>query len=442
MANGGALLKDLLIFTKDGEWGKGEPEEGLVEMSVIRGTDFESVRFGDPSNVPVRYIPEHIAVRKSLQPSDILLETAGGTKDQPTGRTVFLKKEFFETHQRQLFTCASFSRFLRVNTDLADPEYVYWYLKYLYFTGETYVYHVQHTGVARFQYTEFASKTEIPLPPFPTQRAIARILGALDDKIELNRRQNATLEALARAIFKSWFIDFDPVHARAAGRAPTAMEAATAALFPDGFDVVDGREVPRGWEVTSLDNIASFLNGLALQKFPPQDDDYLPVIKIAQMRKDGVAGADKASPDIPSAYVVQDGDVLFSWSGSLEVMIWCGGRGALNQHLFKVTSNQFQRWFYYLWIKHHLFDFQAIAASKVTTMGHIQRHHLSEAAVVIPSDDVLSAANGLIGPLIEKLVQNKLQSRTLASLRDTLLPKLLSGELHVRDVERLVEEQA
>ncbi len=270
---------------------------------------------------------------------------------------------------------------------------------------------------------------------------LAKLLNALDDKIELNRRQSATLEALARAIFQSWFVDFDPVRARAAGRAPAAMDAATAALFPDGFDVVDGREVPRGWEVTSLDHIASFLNGLALQKFPPQGDDYLPVIKIAQMRKDGVEGADKASPDISPAYVVQDGDVLFSWSGSLEVMIWCGGNGALNQHLFKVTSSQFPRWFYYLWTQRHLSDFQAIAASKATTMGHIQRHHLTEAKVVIPSDDVLAAADRLVSPLVDKLVQNKLQSRTLAALRDALLPRLLSGELRVRAAERLVKER-
>lgn len=282
---------------------------------------------------------------------------------------------------------------------------------------------------------------KIRWPPVPTQRAIARILGALDDKIELNRRQNATLEELARAIFKSWFVDFDPVRARAEGRAPAAIDAATAALFPDSFEEIGGRKVPRGWRVISLDGIASFLNGLALQKFPPEGENYLPVIKIAQMRKDGVEGADKASPDISSAYVVQDGDVLFSWSGSLEVMIWCGGPGALNQHLFKVTSSQFPRWFYYLWTRHHLPNFQAIAASKVTTMGHIQRHHLTEARVIVPSDGVLAAADKLVRPIVDKFVQNKLQFRTLTALRDALLPRLLSGELRVREAEQLVEEE-
>ncbi len=316
-----------------------------------------------------------------------------------------------------------------------DPKFVYYFLQQLnlrrFDSGRA------HSSLNR----NYLYPLEIEIPAPDEQRAIACILGTRDDKIELNRRQNATLEALARAIFKSWFVDFDPVRAKAAGRAPAAMDPATAALFPDSFAEIDGRAVPRGWTLTSLESIASFLNGLALQKFPPQDDNYLPVFKIAQMRKDRVEGADKASPDIPAEYVVHDGDVHFSWSGSLEVMIWCGGRGALNQHLFKVTSQQFPRWFVYLWTRQHLADFQAIAASKATTMGHIQRHHLTEASVLVPSQQVIVAANRLISPLIAKLVQNKLQSRTLAALRDALLPRLLSGELRVRDAERLVEEQ-
>ena len=117
-------------------------------------------------------------------------------------------------------------------------------------------YQVQHTGVARFQYTVFANTIEIPLPPLPTQRRIAHILGSLDDKIELNRQMNETLEAMARAIFKSWFVDFNPVRAKGEGRQPAGMDAETAALFPDGFEEVDGREVPRGWRVEKIEDIA------------------------------------------------------------------------------------------------------------------------------------------------------------------------------------------
>lgn len=226
------LLKDLLVLTKDGEWGKGEPaSDNDVEMLVIRGADFLAVRYGDLSEVPRRYIPEQIAERKRLEANDILIETAGGTTGRPTRRTVFLKPRLFQQSKRPI-TCASFSRFLRVNTDIAEPEYIFWYLQFLYETGQMEQHQVQHTGIARFQYTKFAQSLEIPLPPLPEQKAIAHILGTLDDKIELNREINRTPEAIAQAIFKSWFIDFDPVRAKMEGRPPAGMDAATAELFP------------------------------------------------------------------------------------------------------------------------------------------------------------------------------------------------------------------
>jgi type I restriction enzyme, S subunit len=269
------------------------------------------------------------------------------------------------------------------------------------------------------------------LPPYEEQRAIANVLSALDDKIELNRRMNETLEAMARALFKSWFVDFDPVRAKAAGRDP-GLPKPLADLFPDSFEESELGEVPLGWEIRGLDEIARFLNGLALQKFPPQDAQSLPVIKIAELRAGNTEGADRACANLHAAYVVLDGDVLFSWSGSLECVLWAGGRGALNQHLFKVTSAQFPNWFYYLWITHHLPEFRRIAAAKATTMGHIQRYHLSAAKVVLPSARLLEAADKVIGPCVDSIPMRFIQSRTLAALRDALLPKLISGEIRVK----------
>lgn len=254
------------------------------------------------------------------------------------------------------------------------------------------------------------------------------MLGSLDDKIELNRRMNRTLESMARALFKSWFVDFDPVHANAAGR-PTLLPD-LANLFPTEFEPSELGDVPKGWVVRSLDNIADYLNGLALQKYPAEPGrPSLPRLKIAQLRKGDTEGAELSSTEVPAKYIVEDGDVIFSWSGSLLVRLWTGGKAALNQHLFKVASDEFPRWFYYLWTQHHLDDFQATAASKATTMGHIKRHHLSDAKVVIPPPPVLKAAGKAIGPWHEQIVTNDLQSRSLASLRDALLPQLLSGGL-------------
>ena len=275
------------------------------------------------------------------------------------------------------------------------------------------------------------NKILLACPPLGVQKDIVGVLGALDDRITLLRETNATLEAIAQALFKSWFVDFDPVRAKMEGRTPEGMDEATAALFPEGFETSELGDVPRGWQVKSLDSVAHYLNGLALQKFPPTGCDDLPVIKIAQLRKGNAVGSDLASRAIKPEYVVQNGDVLFSWSGSLEVEIWCGGAGALNQHLFKVTSPKYPKWFYYLWTRHHLENFRQIASSKATTMGHIQRSHLSAAKVVVGSDVVLDSADGILNPMIDRIVSNALQAQTLSTLRDTLLPRLISGQLRL-----------
>ena len=281
----------------------------------------------------------------------------------------------------------------------------------------------------------------IPLlmPPVEEQRAIAYILGALDDKIELNRRMSETLEAMARALFKSWFVDFNPVRAKMEGRDP-GLPKEIADLFPSRLVESEMGEIPEGWEVRSLDEIGHFLNGLALQKYPPVDELGLPVIKIAQLRAGNATGADRASADLDANYIVKDGDILFSWSGSLECVLWVGGEGALNQHLFKVTSATYPRWLCYLGIHTHLAGFRRIAASKATTMGHIQRHHLSEAKLAMPPDPLLQAMSDQLDPIVEVLWKRGVESRTLATLRDALLPKLISGEIRVQTAMRHVEE--
>ena len=320
----------------------------------------------------------------------------------------------------------------------AELDYLYWVMRHRDYrswvvntaTGST----VKHTSPSRILEYSFL------LPSVSEQRAIAHILGSLDDKIELNRKTNETLEAMAKALFKSWLVDFDPVRAKAEGR-PTGLPADISDLFPDSFEDSELGEIPRGWEIKGLDEVADFLNGLALQKYPPEDGlPTLPVIKIAQLKKGDSAGADQCSSSLPGEYVVRDGDVLFSWSGSLAVDIWCGGDGALNQHLFKVTSKSHSKWFFYHWVKHHLPDFQEIAKSKATTMGHIQRHHLSAAKAVIPSPSLLGAMDSALEPLLERSFGLRSQSRELSAVRDALLPKLISGELRIPDAEKLLEE--
>ncbi len=272
-----------------------------------------------------------------------------------------------------------------------------------------------------------------------TETAIAELFTALDRRIDLNRRMNETLEAMARAVFKDWFVDFGPTRAKAEGRAPY-LAPELWDLFPDALDD-DGK--PVGWTRKPLDEIADFLNGLALQKFSASDpDNSLPVIKIAELRGGITPKSSRASRDVPDKYIVKDGDFLFSWSGSLLAKFWTEGEGALNQHLFKVTSDRFPSWFFGQWVHHHLEEFRAIAASKATTMGHIQRRHLKEAMTILPPDDVLTLLGQAVGPLVQHTIKNDLESRILAETRDLLLPKLMSGEIRLHDAEKVVEAVA
>ena len=335
---------------------------------------------------------------------------------------------------------------IRGRDGISDTDYAYYLTKWEGVSGYAIS---QMTGTSGRQRvpSEALDHLKVLLPPLPEQRAIAHILGTLDDKIELLRRQNETLEAMARALFKAWFVDFEPVRAKMEGRwrrgeTLPGLPAHLYDLFPERLVESELGEIPEGWEMRSLDSIANYLNGLALQKFPPESEtEFLPVIKIAQLRAGNTNGADKASTQIKPEYVVVDGDVLFSWSGSLEVEIWNGGRGALNQHLFKVTSNEVPKWFYFFATRHHLPNFRAIAAGKATTMGHIQRKHLTEARIAVAPPESMPKFDAIIAPQFDQLISNAQQSHTLAHLRDTLLPKLISGELRVKDAEAFLKER-
>lgn len=239
---------------------------------------------------------------------------------------------------------------------------------------------------------------DVSLPPLKEQIAIASTLASLDNKIDLLNRQNKTPEQLAETLFRQWFV----------------------------------AEAEESWEKKPLVKIADYLNGLALQKYPSNGVDHLPVIKIRELNQGISETTDKCSRNIPEKYIIHDGEVLFSWSGSLEILIWNDGEGALNQHLFKVTSEKYPKWFYYLATKYHLPNFRAIAESKTTTMGHIQREHLNQALVFIPPIDLFKHYDKIMTPLIEKMIRNSAQIKTLIKQRDTLLPKLISGDARVK----------
>ena len=240
-----------------------------------------------------------------------------------------------------------------------------------------------------------------------TQSDIARYLEMLDDKIELNNKINANLEQQAQALFKAWFVDFEPF----------------------------GGKMPEDWSVSSLADIAHYLNGLAMQKYRPLGEDgSIPVLKIKELRQGHCdTASDRCSAKIPPEYIIRDGDVIFSWSGSLLVDFWCGGKCGLNQHLFKVTSSHYDTWFFYSWTKYYLARFIAIATDKATTMGHIRRDALEDTKVLIPSEWNYQMLGNILAPMYRKIVYNRIVNRKLACLRDILLQRLMSGEIDVSD---------
>jgi type I restriction enzyme S subunit len=309
-----------------------------------------------------------------------------------------------------------------------DEDYIYYLLRFL---------KNQIIELASGSAQPNVSPREILNIPFQVPNKLERIaigslLATLDKKLELNKGLSKSLEDIAQTIFKSWFIDFDPVKAKMNGEKPISMDDETAALFPDSFEESELGLIPKGWNVRSLDEISDYLNGLAMQKFPVTDEEnQLPVIKIAQLRAGNTSGADIASGSIDSKFVIQDGDILFSWSGTLEVETWAGGPGALNQHLFKVSGKTVPDWFSYLSTKYFLTFFRRIASSKATTMGHIQRSHLSESKIALPGKELMKQVSELLEPIITMKVNSLIESRTLAEIRDSLLPRLISGELQI-----------
>lgn len=191
------------------------------------------------------------------------------------------------------------------------------------------------------------------------------------------------------------------------------------------------------WSTASLLDIASYKNGLAMQRFRPVGEDTgLPVLKIRELGQ-GYCGpdAERCRSNIDEAATIHDGDLVFSWSGTLLLDFWAGGDAGLNQHLFKVTSDAYPSWFYYMWTKRHMRRFIALAKDRATTMGHIKRSALQESEVIIPPSDTMVELTAEMQPIVDEMIGLKIQSRKLGELRDTLLPKLMSGEVDVSQVE-------
>ena len=286
---------------------------------------------------------------------------------------------------------------LREKFGVTDKQFLYYFSISPIFRDVAIASMTGSSGRQRVQ-TDVVKQHVFDMPSLKEQKTIASVLSSLDDKVALFNRQNTTLARMAETLFRQWFVE----------------------------------EAHKDWEEKPLSSIANFLNGLACQKIPPTDAIYkLPVLKIKELSSGISENSDWATSKVKPEYIVENGDVIFAWSASLMVKVWDGEKCVLNQHLFKVTSQEFPKWFYLQWCQHHLDEFISISSSHATTMGHIKRGDLDRAMVKVPKPHTLELMTEQMTPLLEKQITNAKQIKTIEKLRNSLLPKLMSGEVRI-----------
>ena len=313
----------------------------------------------------------------------------------------------------------SYTVFEIIDTNKLLPEYLMMWFRRPEF--DRYARYMSHGSTREAFGWEEMCDVELPIPTLEKQKEIIKEYHTITDRIKLNEQLSQKLEDTAQSIYKEWFVNFEfpdengnPYKSNGG-----AME------YCDELEM----ERPKGWKISYLSKIATYLNGLAMQKYECETEEYLPVLKIKELNQGYTdINSGKVTLDIPKDYIVLEGDVIFSWSASLKVDIWSGGTCGLNQHLFKVTSNQYEKWFYYLATKYHLSEFIRIAEGNKTSMGHIKREHLDNAIVFIPNSSHFEKINKLMNPLLKNIILNKKEKFELMKFQETLLSKMVTIE--------------
>ncbi|MCW9681832.1 restriction endonuclease subunit S [Dolichospermum planctonicum UHCC 0167] len=291
---------------------------------------------------------------------------------------------------------------------------------------------------------------EIPkLPPLSEQKAIAHILSSFDDKIELNRQMNETLEAMARAIFKSWFVDFDPVSAKRSGRQPAGMDTATADLFPDEFEESSLGLIPKGWKVTEIGNICQITQGYSFKsKDFSIDGDIL--VRLGNFTENGTLSFTENNTkffnqECREKFKLNPGDLVMCLSDVTQKGLILGKTGfipndnrqyLLNQRVAKIDAVKTLKFFLHFTFISNSFSLYAINSANATTVLNLSSKSITEYKLVLPHEQVLDVFSKIIDSLYEKKDSNVKESKILYQIRDTLLPKLMSGEIRVKEAEK------
>ncbi|MGD1901730.1 MAG: restriction endonuclease subunit S [Geitlerinemataceae cyanobacterium] len=417
-------FSELLIESRDGEWGKGEPEVGHLEAVLIRGTDFANIN--DPGlTLPHRWIKEHLVERKKLQAGDIVFEMAGGTSKQSTGRNAILKANFFNNHAPLPAVCASFSRHLRLDQSRFFPEFIYYLLQGLYRSGYMGVFHVQHTGVARFQYSSFKKHTVLKIPPIATQQKIAAILTAYDDLIETNKRRIALLEKMAEEIYREWFVRL---------------------RFPGYQNTKFVKGIPESWETKTIGELCSTVTD-GSHASPAFVEDGKPMASVKDMHSNGfnltsiktISDSDfeklkkgDCQPLKNDVLIAKDGSYLkhvFVWSGDYEIVILS------SIAILRPNPGKIKPYFFSQVLKQDSTKSMMSGYVSGSALPRIILRDFKKMSLLIPVRDLVSRYEDLASTIFQQIHTLLKANENLTKTRDLLLPRLISGKLPVEHLD-------
>ena len=311
---------------------------------------------------------------------------------------------------------------LRTNTDLLDQDYLFYYLK-----NYMKMLKVKKQGSV-FDTINLSTfdLIDLDLPTVENQEKVANLLSDIDNKIELNNDTISELDSLAKTIYDYWFLQFEFPNEEGKPYKSSGGKMV--------WNEELKREIPEGWEVGNLYDIAEFINGLACQKYRPIDEVHkLPVIKIGEMHNGIRTETEWARDDVPEKNKIDNGDILFSWSATLETMIWNMGKGVLNQHIFKVIPKKYNRYYVYQQLSAYIINFIKMAETRKTTMGHITTDHLKQSRIPLPPNEISDKYESTVNSFFEKYLQCSKENQELTSLRDFLLPMLMNGQVTFKE---------
>lgn len=408
-------FESLLVDSKDGEWGEGDSGVGLRQALIVRGTDFPELN-NPGAEFPKRWVRDHIVERKKLRPGDLILETAGGTSNQSTGRSVVLTKSFFKQHPDPPVLCASFSRHLRLNVSKYSPRFIYYVLQALYRTGYMAVFNIQHTGVSRFQYTAFKNHTDLQIPDLPVQEKIAAILSAYDELIENNRRRIALLEKLAEEIYREWFVRL---------------------RFPGHKQVKRNKRVPNGWEIVELKTVADEVGRGTRPGEHLAHRFYLPLdlLNTKQMLPAGHMSYTEAQS---SLVTFEKGDLLFGAMRPYQHKVAIAPfAGITRTTCFVIRPKPPDAW---SWLFLTLFQESSVDFATNICNGSdrpyvVWNRAMERMKVLRPPDTLLEQFEHVARPILNSVVEMFFTQRKLVAARDLLLPRLISGKLSVEKLD-------